>query len=101
MVAAVEARIESLDKSELYALFCIENKTRLVNVLVKMYFRLKDEKDLLFGLKEDETERLHTSLNISDIEKSIEDEFFMKVDKSYAKKKNKEFNSAEKVIAFE
>jgi hypothetical protein len=69
----------------------------LVNLLVKMYFSLKDEKDLLFGLKEEETERLHTSLNISDIEKSIEDEFFTKVDKNYVKKKSKDFNMAEKV----
>lgn len=62
-----------------------------------MYYRLKTEKDLLFGLKEEESERLHTSLNISDIEKSIEDDFFTKVDRNYAKRKAKDFNNAEKV----
>jgi hypothetical protein len=72
-----------------------------VNVLVKMYYRMKDEKDLLFGLKEDDTEKLHTSLNISDIEKSIEDEFFTKVDRNYTKKKTKDFITAEKVVCLQ
>lgn len=54
-------------------------------------------RDLVFGMKTEDPDHLHTSLNISDIEKSVEEEFFMKEDKNYPKRKNKEFNSAEKV----
>jgi hypothetical protein len=98
MVVYGDPRLEGLDRSEKYCLFCIENRTRLVNLIVKMHHKLKDDKDLVFGLITDDSEKLQMSLNISDIEKPLEDDFFMRTEKSYPKRKNKEFNNAEKVI---
>lgn len=64
-----------------------------------MYYKQKQNKDLLFGklIKEDEGDELSKSLNISEIERSLEDDLFTTEDKAYSKRKNKEFLSAEKV----
>ena len=70
-----------------------------MNILVKMYHKSKSNKDMLFGSKEEERDSQSTSLNISDIEKSLDDDFFTVVDKNYPKRKNKEFFLAEKVAA--
>lgn len=97
LVRFIDSRLQNLDKSEIYCLFCIENKTRLVNLIIKMYYKLKENKDLVFGLSTDDSEKLQMSLNISDIEKPLEDDFFTRTEKNYPKRKNKEFNNAEKV----
>ena len=64
-----------------------------------MYYKQKQNKDLLFGklIKEDEGDELSKSLNISEIERSLEDDLFTTEDKAYPRRKNKEFVSAEKV----
>ena len=69
-----------------------------MNILLKMYHKSINSKDMLFGSKEEDSDTVSTSLNISDIEKSLDDDFFSVIDKNYPKRKVKEFVTAEKAI---
>ena len=91
------AWIGQLEKHEKYRIFCLEHKTKLVNTIVKMYYRYVEDKDVLFRLREKEPHQLNNSLNISDIERSLDEEFVTVHDANYPKRKNREFNLAEKV----
>lgn len=64
-----------------------------------MYYKQKRNKDLLFGkqINDEEGEELSNSLNISEIERSLEDDLFTTEDKTFPKRKNKEFVASEKV----
>jgi hypothetical protein len=90
-----------LDKAERYRIFCLENKTKFVNIVIKMYWRYKSDKNVTFRLRKEREDNLCNSLNISDIDQTLDDDFEYETNLAYPKRKSKDFNQAEKVVSTE
>lgn len=86
-----------MDKPERYRIFCLENKTKFVNIVIKMHWRYKADKNVTFRLRKEREDKLCNSLNISDIDQTLDDDFEYESNPAYSKRKNKDFNLAEKV----